>query len=334
MDKNNAAAIPPLTAPAPLTDPLSEYQPGQWWLKELESLSVLAEPTADQVRAAKVACNFADAIFSNRPDAAKLAAAIQWVNTAQHGDNCFVSDHYDGDPGNRCNCGKDSLLAYLESDGAAPAPLTDEKNALQDALLYGTGITQGGKHVPYQEFTAAPAPQQSESIHCQEFHELAMAYRSAPAFRANEPYFELVAYINNKFAKAALATVQTDRMPPIQSIHYIDGQGTRVELQILHGGPSAHGFEITVAAPVQAEQVAAVRAALKPFADLAELFDAENRGSNMPGADADPVMQWPRLHKDYVLTVGHLRAARNALAAPSTATSNDTGALGDTGGAE
>jgi hypothetical protein len=161
-----------------------------------------------------------------------------------------------------------------------------------------------------------------------------MAYRSAPAFRANEPYFELVAYINNKFAKAALATVQTDRMPPIQSIHYIDGQGTRVELQILHGGPSAHGFEITVAAPVQAEQVAAVRAALKPFADLAELFDAENRGSNMPGADADPVMQWPRLHKDYVLTVGHLRAARNALAAPSTATSNDTGALGDTGGAE
>lgn len=47
---------------------------------------------------------------------ALLAAADQrdwlrkWVEEAPHGDNCFVSHHYDGDPGNQCNCGKDSLL--------------------------------------------------------------------------------------------------------------------------------------------------------------------------------------------------------------------------------
>jgi len=53
--------------------------------------------------------------------------------------------------------------------------------------------------------------------------------------------------------------------------------------------------------------------ALRPFAELAELFDEENRGSNMPGKDSDSIMQWPRMHKDYELTVGHLRAARSAL---------------------
>lgn len=70
------------------------------------------------------------------------------------------------------------------------------------------------------------------------------------------------------------------------------------------------------AAPVgrqQAIEIARLYAALAPFADVAELFDAENRGDDMPGADSDPIMQWPRLHKDYELTVGHLRAAREAM---------------------
>ena len=41
-----------------------------------------------------------------------LAMTIEHLSSfvahAPHGDNCFVSDHYEGDPGNRCNCGKDS----------------------------------------------------------------------------------------------------------------------------------------------------------------------------------------------------------------------------------
>lgn len=37
-----------------------------------------------------------------------LNHAATWINCASHGDNCFLSDNYDGDPGNRCNCGKES----------------------------------------------------------------------------------------------------------------------------------------------------------------------------------------------------------------------------------
>lgn len=46
---------------------------------------------------------------------ALLEFAAKWLNRAPHGDNCFVSDHYEGDPGDRCNCGKDSLLAAIEA---------------------------------------------------------------------------------------------------------------------------------------------------------------------------------------------------------------------------
>lgn len=50
---------------------------------------------------------------------ALLEYAAKWLNSAHHGDNCFVSDHYEGDPGDRCNCGKDSLLAAIEAGLAA-----------------------------------------------------------------------------------------------------------------------------------------------------------------------------------------------------------------------
>lgn len=44
-----------------------------------------------------------------------LRHASEWVYGREHGDNCFVSDHYPGDPGNRCNCGKQSLLDAIHS---------------------------------------------------------------------------------------------------------------------------------------------------------------------------------------------------------------------------
>lgn len=49
-------------------------------------------------------------------------AAFDWIESAPHGDNCFVSDNYEGDPGNQCNCGKDSLLSAYEEFGQAEAP--------------------------------------------------------------------------------------------------------------------------------------------------------------------------------------------------------------------
>lgn len=44
-----------------------------------------------------------------------LRHAAEWIGSAPHGDNCFVSDHYEGDPGNRCNCGKDSAEQAVQN---------------------------------------------------------------------------------------------------------------------------------------------------------------------------------------------------------------------------
>ncbi|MDP3273406.1 MAG: hypothetical protein U1D69_12820 [Polynucleobacter sp.] len=51
-----------------------------------------------------------------------VKAAFDWIEYAPHGDNCFVSDNYEGDPGNQCNCGKDSLLSAYEEFGQPEAP--------------------------------------------------------------------------------------------------------------------------------------------------------------------------------------------------------------------
>lgn len=44
-----------------------------------------------------------------------LSHAGAWIEAAPHGDNCFVSNHYDGDPGSRCNCGKDAAHAAIDA---------------------------------------------------------------------------------------------------------------------------------------------------------------------------------------------------------------------------
>lgn len=44
-----------------------------------------------------------------------LRGAEKWISLTGHGDNCFVSDHYEGDPGNRCNCGLDGLLSAIQA---------------------------------------------------------------------------------------------------------------------------------------------------------------------------------------------------------------------------
>lgn len=69
-----------------------------------------------------------------QPVRGMLEAAAQWIERAPHGDNCFVSDHYPGDPGDRCNCGKDGLLSAIEQalDAApqAPQPVDQSEDAL------------------------------------------------------------------------------------------------------------------------------------------------------------------------------------------------------------
>jgi len=49
-----------------------------------------------------------------------LVRAQSWIEYHPHGDNCYVSNHYNGDPGNRCNCGRESLLNIIEDTLAAP----------------------------------------------------------------------------------------------------------------------------------------------------------------------------------------------------------------------
>jgi hypothetical protein len=44
-----------------------------------------------------------------------LLAAEFWIGDAGHGDNCFVSDHYEGDSGNQCNCGRDTMQASIQA---------------------------------------------------------------------------------------------------------------------------------------------------------------------------------------------------------------------------
>jgi hypothetical protein len=52
-----------------------------------------------------------------------LSSAESWISAAPHGDNCFVSRHGESDPGNRCNCGKSSVLELI---GAAIAKATNQ----------------------------------------------------------------------------------------------------------------------------------------------------------------------------------------------------------------
>jgi hypothetical protein len=65
-----------------------------------------------------------------------LKGAFDWIESAPHGDNCFVSDHYEGDPGNRCNCGKDSLLSAYEEFGQPEAPAVAVNEDLGKAIHY------------------------------------------------------------------------------------------------------------------------------------------------------------------------------------------------------
>ncbi|WP_119154185.1 Lar family restriction alleviation protein [Caldimonas tepidiphila] len=62
-----------------------------------------------------------------------LRWAHDWIDAAPHGDNCYLSDHYEGDPGNQCNCDKESILAALEPFLDAPQPAAAQP--ISDAVM-------------------------------------------------------------------------------------------------------------------------------------------------------------------------------------------------------
>lgn len=72
-----------------------------------------------------------------------LNHAHSWIASAPHGDDCFVSDHHESDPGSQCNCGKDGVLSAielaLEARAVAEPALTNKApsalSKLTDALV-------------------------------------------------------------------------------------------------------------------------------------------------------------------------------------------------------
>jgi len=63
---------------------------------------------------------------------AKLEAAIERIRSTPHDDNCFL--HNDGGEFDRCFCGKDGLLNWLESDTAEPANKLQEFYGLSQEI--------------------------------------------------------------------------------------------------------------------------------------------------------------------------------------------------------
>lgn len=112
----------------------AKHTPGPWYADKIEdraayniftpgSCSALltiepgkfdgADPRASSVEADARLIAAAPALLE------ALHHAEAWIRTAPHGDNCFVSDHYEGDPGDRCNCGKDDALEAVQAAIAA-----------------------------------------------------------------------------------------------------------------------------------------------------------------------------------------------------------------------
>ena len=129
-------AIPePTAAPtAAQAEAVAEYAPGQWWLKELAYLwggatedGYVPTDPLDVRRAAKVACNFADAVFSgSRALAATAQATLQTVEPAPRercrncDDSGFVSS-ITGEYHGRCHCEAGRTAPPMFATSPAPS---------------------------------------------------------------------------------------------------------------------------------------------------------------------------------------------------------------------
>lgn len=98
---------------------MSSHTPGPWHAHMGYRWSHVKSANGDYIMEANYR-----AIARQHADARLIAAAPEmldavvhaeaWISKMPHGDNCFLSDHYDGDPGASCNCGKEGLLHALQ----------------------------------------------------------------------------------------------------------------------------------------------------------------------------------------------------------------------------
>ena len=87
---------------------------------EAEPLHAGAEVAALRAKDANMQQDWDDLNTKLSDTEALLAAAVEalngfdaWIGGVPHGDNCYVSDHYEGDPGNQCNCGRDGIIGAV-----------------------------------------------------------------------------------------------------------------------------------------------------------------------------------------------------------------------------
>ena len=123
-----AASLNPDTLPragepgAPVTNTTTSPAPVAWMHPESHDV-IHADRKAIWARdygegGAKKAAAYSVPLYVADPTVANelwalLSAARYWIACHDHGENCHLSDHYDGDPGNQCSCGKDWLLGAV-----------------------------------------------------------------------------------------------------------------------------------------------------------------------------------------------------------------------------
>jgi hypothetical protein len=302
MDKNNAAAIPPLTAPAMLTDE-----------QILTALASIAHEVP--ARLPPGWSKFARAI---EREVAKAAPAAP-VQTAQDCMECGGSgEMFGGFYCDECN-----------GSGKVAAPVQTEKainmNTMTTVTLTAFGANERNWHYAWmrdQFPDVAPAQSKAGDVLTEPLWELFKIFG-----RNMGPGMPEVPFKNNEITLA----VPVQQAEPIYQAGIRGGWEDVEKWQFeLYGekGDGAIKTRIVYAAPIaalpaQAEQVAAVRAATLESQAQAIIGFAQ-AAADCGLVPLDSIMR---------LATGTADRIR-ALAAPSTATSNDTGALGDTGGAE
>ena len=85
-------------------------QPEAWLLAKWLENKI---PPNDTTTFANIAAELRRLHEANAELAEALKTSFTWIQKSHHGDNCYVSDHHETDPGNRCNCGKDSIENFL-----------------------------------------------------------------------------------------------------------------------------------------------------------------------------------------------------------------------------
>lgn len=93
----------------------------------------------------------------------EMERARQWIASVPHGDNCFVSSHYEGDPGDRCNCGKDTVLDAID-EAMEGDELAKPDAKAQPVWLVATGEVYEGQET-YTRHDHRPALCDAEKLY-------------------------------------------------------------------------------------------------------------------------------------------------------------------------